>query len=504
LIGIAQRFLRQPQEWPVVKQRNDISDEYRLVPGTTLSIPAKMLRRAPADATLVAISGTVRWRNGTAWQAARLGQKLGTGSELETAEDASALLRLADSSTVSMASNSQLALDTLSLYAQGLMADTRIRLLRGQTEVVANPRKRGNQHLQIHTPSAQAVVRGTHFRVEFQEGVTHEETLEGAVGVAGVGKSVVVTRARGTVVKAGEPPLAPVSLLDRADVSGLGRRFEQLPLRFSLPSLPGARAWVGQVAPNERFDQILLSKTSSGPVLAFSDLPNGDYVLRLRAVDDNGLQGLDALHRFSVFARPFPPGLNTPGDGAVVRTARPSFVWSSVLEIERYRFQVALEPDFADPVQDQVVDQSPWSVTEDLPAGPLYWRVASIASDGQQGPWGVPARFVFKPGPGAADLGRSALEIDADSVLLKLPVPPEGQAYEAMLSEAADLHVALSSAQSADGVLALPRPGSGTYYLGVRLIDVSDNTPGPTAVQRIEVPPSRYWLLLLLLPLATL
>jgi len=60
----------------------------------------------------------------------------------------------------------------------------------------------------------------------------------------------------------------------------------------------------------------------------------------------------------------------------------------------------------------------------------------------------------------------------------------------------------LAQARSGDGSLELKPPGSGSYYLGVRLVDDSDNTPGPLAVQKIEMQPSRLWLLLLLLPLA--
>ena len=58
---------------------------------------------------------------------------------------------------------------------------------------------------------------------------------------------------------------------------------------------------------------------------------------------------------------------------------------------------------------------------------------------------------------------------------------------------------ALARIRSDDGMLELPRPDAGTYYLGVRLVDRSDNTPGPMSIQKIEIPPSRLWLLLLLL-----
>lgn len=505
LIDIAGRYLSQPRQWPAIKKSNRIADEHRLSPGTALRIPATMLRREPAQATLETMNGAVRWRaEAAAWQDASVGQKLGSGSELETAENASALLRLADGSSLALAPGSHVLLDTLSLYAKGLMADTRVRLQRGQTEISANPEKRGNRHLQILTPSAQAVVRGTRFRVGFEADTTREETLEGSVGVSAAGKSVTVAQAQGTLARAGEPPSRPAALLKAADVSGLPARFEQLPLRFPLPVLAEARSWVGQIAPDEHFGRILLSKTANGPALAFSDLPNGDYVLRLRAVDDNGLQGLDAQHRFTVFARPFPPGLNAPGDGATIRTAQPSFAWSTVLGVERYRLQIASQPDFTSPLHDITLDRPTWLPAADLPAGKLYWRAASIEADNLQGPWGTPAAFVYKPGPGPTDLGRAALQIESASIRLELPPPPAGLGYEAVLSSDARLQSVLSQAQAVDGTLALPRPDSGTYYLGVRLVDRSDNTPGPTAIQKIEIPPSRLWWLLLLLPLAAL
>jgi hypothetical protein len=167
-------------------------------------------------------------------------------------------------------------------------------------------------------------------------------------------------------------------------------------------------------------------------MLTLADLPNGDYVLRLRAIDGNGLQGFDAMHRFTVFARPFPPGLNAPGDAATVRDARAKFAWTNVLDIERYRVQVARTSDFAELLYDETLSGEAWQTPEELPPGQLHWRAASIAADGKQGPWSVPATFIYKPGPGAVDVGRSALQIESETLNLKLPPPPDGLGYEAV------------------------------------------------------------------------
>lgn len=410
LINIAARYFARADQWPKVQKANNIADPHRILPGTVLRISPELLRKTPGQALLESVSGSVRWRMADAdWQAAERGQQLVAGSTLETLDDASALLRLADGSKIVLAPNTQLSLDTLTLYASGLMADTRMRLQRGQTAVEANPEQRENQHLRIETPSAQAVVRGTQFRLGADAEVTREETLGGLVGVSGAGKAVRVPAGLGTIARPGEAPIEPVPLLAAADVSGLPTRFEHLPMRFPLPALSGATSWQGEVAQEESFERILLAKSARGETLTLADLPNGDYVLRLRAVDGNGLQGFDAVHRFTVFARPFPPGLNTPGDAATVRDARAKFAWTNVLDIERYRVQVASTAEFSELLYDETLSGEAWQTPEELPPGKLFWRAASIEPDGKQGPWSVPAAFTYKPGPGAVDLGRSAV-----------------------------------------------------------------------------------------------
>jgi hypothetical protein len=171
-----------------------------------------------------------------------------------------------------------------------------------------------------------------------------------------------------------------------------------------------------------------------------------------------------------------------------------------VLDVARYRVQVSRTPDFSLPLHDEILDREAWQVPDELPAGQLQWRVASIAADGQQGPWSVASAFTYKPGPGAADLGRAALRIDEEKLSLMLPPPGDGLFYEAILSSEPQLEPVLAGARSDDGVLDLPRPQSGSYYLGVRLVDRGDNTPGPMTTQKIDLPPNPGWLLLLVLP----
>ena len=139
-----------------------------------------------------------------------------------------------------------------------------------------------------------------------------------------------------------------------------------------------------------------------------------------------------------------------------------------------------------------------------LIAEDVFWRAATLAGTGEQGPWSRPAAFTYKPEPGPADLGKTALSIDHERLALTLPPPPEGMRYEALLAVDKGMQPVLAQAQSDEGTFEFASPGTGPFYLGVRLIDTSDDTPKPLSVQKIEIPADRRLWLLLLLPLALL
>lgn len=507
LITLGQRHLVEPQRWDVVQRLNRIADPHRIPPGTVLRIPASMLRSSPGQATLKTVHGSVRWRESDgSWKTASTGQVLPVGAELQTEALASATLELANGTQLRIHPGSTLVLDTISLYANGLMADTRVRLLRGQTEITDNPGRRAQQNLRVLTPSAQAVVRGTVFRVGVEAGQTREETLEGSVGVDATGKTVVVGPGFGTLARQGEAPL-PARALPRApDVSALPSRLEQLPLHFSLPPARGEQSAVlwGQVSQDSNFDAILAERTSRSGVLSFADLPNGRYILRVRALDALGLQGLEARHTFTVLARPFAPALQAPGRSATMRSPRPALRWTSAVDAARYRVQASRSEDFAQLLLDQPVAQTEWLPADDLPEGKLHWRVASITAQGEQGPWSPAAAFTYKPAPGQPDLGQAALRYEADALLLELPAPPPEHHYRVSVSATAGMAPEDQQQDSFDGAVRLPRPSGGAKFLGVRLVDNQDGTAGPPMLQKIDVPSRHPYLWMLGLPLLLL
>ena len=78
--------------------------------------------------------------------------------------------------------------------------------------------------------------------------------------------------------------------------------------------------------------------------LLAAELPDGDYVLRVRAIDAQGLEGRDADLRFRLKARPEPPLPSAPAPRAVTVGGRVEFAWAANPQAATYELQLAAEP----------------------------------------------------------------------------------------------------------------------------------------------------------------
>ena len=117
--------------------------------------------RVAKDSARVAAYGTVRWSSGGDWQPARDGQDIAAGDAIRTGPDGSAVVTLANGTRIKLPPSTVLRFDTLSAYAGGLMADTRLRLQRGRiTNTVRRQLGSGTAKFQVTTPNATSAVRG--------------------------------------------------------------------------------------------------------------------------------------------------------------------------------------------------------------------------------------------------------------------------------------------------------------------------------------------------------
>jgi hypothetical protein len=291
--------------WRRLETLNEVTDPWHMPPGMRLGIPLAWLRVQPAEARVVAVHGEaeVLLADKGRKVPATVGLALRSGDEVHTGAGANLTLEFADGSQLLVQSQTRAVMDSLRAYGETGLADTRIRVPQGRTETRVTPRTSpGSPRFEIRTPAAASAVRGTRFRVsaEAAQPVSRTEVTLGTVGVTGAGETRLVPKRYGTVARAGAPPLPPTPLLPPPDLSGLPKIVERVPVQLAVPPLPGAVSYRAQIAKDEAFKTLLYDTPSNLPRFRGPDLPDGDYVLRVRGIDVRGLEGLDAVHRVAI------------------------------------------------------------------------------------------------------------------------------------------------------------------------------------------------------------
>lgn len=433
-----------------------------------------------------------------------MGTLLNVGDSIATDVESSATVTFADDSRLVVQAEAELLMDTLSAYGKTGMVDTRVRLQRGRVESEVLPAKGPGSRFNIITPSAVAAVRGTNLRVgaDAKTDLSRTEVLEGRVGVRGAGRTREVASGFGTLVEAGRAPIPPVKLLPRPDVSGLPALIDRLLMVFEWPPLAGAVAYRAQVFPDTRFEKLLLDKVVEQSRAEFDAPPDGEYVLRIRAIDGLGLEGLNADHVFRIDARPVPPTLLEPPDGTATHGQTPELWWSKPEGTRSYHLQVARDAEFTDLLLDvpKTTDSRLKLAAEPEP-GEYYWRAASTAKSGEKGPFGDAFRFRIQPVPAAVSTEETGV---AESELRFAWGPTaDTDRYEFQFARDKKFKKILVEETTTETGLVIERPKGGNYYFRVRGVS-AEGVAGPySTVNKVELPSNRWWpaLLLMLLPL---
>ncbi len=500
LIGLQQRLLRPGTRWQDLQRLNRIADPRRLRPGSTLQIPLDWLLQQDVSAELLHAHGDVTvQRSGSSPRTAVGGDVLSTGDVLVTGAQSSATLRFADGTRLLLRPGSRLHVARHARHQGSGSVDSRIGLDQGGVEVRVPTGQPAKPRFDVRTPVANLGVRGTEFRARTEGDRTLTEVLSGTVAVGpqrlGGGFGGVATAAGVTPPQ----PLPPAPPLD-----GVPAVVERAPLTLPFTAQAGvAGPWRAQVLLPGDDGRLLLEGRFETPTAQWSTLPpDGDYVLRVRRTDAQGLEGRDASVPFRVKATPEPPFLTQPDADARLSQATVRFAWSRHPEARRYHLQVADEPGFGTPR----VDRNDITATEfsaELPEGRHHWRVRSVRADGDAGPWSAPQTLQRiappPPPPPPAAPGASAPELGAQGVHLRwLPAPGEGVRYRLQVSRDAAFGQVLLDETTDQTSWLLPPPGPGTYHVRVQALSAGGVAGpfGPTQV--LDVPREwPFWLLLL-------
>ncbi len=145
---------------------------------------------------------------------ARRGDRLEqVGDTVTTGANSSARLEVDQAAGyISMAENSQLQVQTLSITRNGGRI-TRLRVNRGQVRTRVRPFTNPESELEIYTPAGVSGVRGTDFGVTVQpNGAMGVATQAGSVATSAQGQTVLVGADLQSTIFPGEPPTPPAPL----------------------------------------------------------------------------------------------------------------------------------------------------------------------------------------------------------------------------------------------------------------------------------------------------
>lgn len=413
LTGIGQQYLKKPGDWPKVQSANGVPIPKQLPANTRIKIPVDLLKVTPAPVTVTAATGNTRFKTVDGpFKPLAVGNQLSGGETVLTGPRSSASFRFADNTTLTQQASSKLSFGRLAAYGKTGMVSTELSLDSGRLEASAAKQQSPAGGFSVRTPVAVAGLRGTGFRLNVDEdGKTlRNEVLEGAVAVSAQGKEVRVEGGYGTYAEKGKPPAPPRALLPAPAADGLPARILPLPLEFVWKPVDGAKGYRAQVARNADFAEILLDDTTSAPNVKWGDdLPDGHYVLRLRAIDDAGLEGLNRDHAFELDARPLPPLLTSPALGQRLYQNDVALTWSAAVGAQAYLIQLSPTPEFTNGVVERRLPAI-LRHAENLPDGDWHWRAASLDEAGQPHLWSPHRAFRIQPLPGAPAGGEARAE----------------------------------------------------------------------------------------------
>jgi hypothetical protein len=310
LIVLSSTLLNGLQAWAGVAQYNGLKNPNLIYPGQKLNIPLRYLAAKPSGGSVFSASGDVSQGG----QPVVLGSAIKEGGQFKTGANSSAIIELGDGSRIKLLPNTLAEVVSNRYYAlrdasssgstnwfSGLM-----RLSSGALEALAAKNVFRASPLRIETPTSTVGVRGTEFRVAFDDPQTlsaRTEVLEGLVRADNPAQAAGADLPMGTgaVVKPQDKDIKVVNLLPAPDLTGLSSEVFQPLASLNLPTLAGAASYRVVIAQDAQFNNIVRElKVPSGAPASLAGLETGNFYVLVRGIDAIGLEGFNSSKRIAI------------------------------------------------------------------------------------------------------------------------------------------------------------------------------------------------------------
>ena len=255
-----------------------------------------LLRQQPESARVIDTSGPAEHAFGNEPYTPLVpGMRLGEGDRVRTGQNGFVTLELVDGSHVSLLSDGMANIGRLRRTALTGATDRVIDLQRGEVDSKVTRSTKKDDRFQIRSPSEDAGVRGTRFRVNYEhdEQETAIEVLDGVVGVdatsarmpsPGVSMQAptqLVKADFGSVTRAGGDIGGPVELLPAPVLTDPDRIQNARDVAFDIVPASEAAAYRVQIARDADLLDLIRDVHVIEPHAGFGDLPDGTYFVRI-------------------------------------------------------------------------------------------------------------------------------------------------------------------------------------------------------------------------------
>lgn len=375
LIGLAKKYMINERSAEIVQRVNNIAEPTRMQRGTVLRIPRAQLQSVPVRLSVKSVSGDVSIIARGNQERAAVGATVSEGMEVKTGRRSFIALTGTDGALVTLPSQSHARLRSARRYVINNALDVDFEIISGRSSIKA-PKLRSQERFRTRTPVAVSAVRGTEFRVGFdpETALATTEVVEGAVAVSDDNTLAMADEGFGvtastTGVKQPEALLRAPKLLDP------NRLQTAETANFSITPVADAIGYRVEIGADAGFLEVLDEQLITTPSASFTDIPNGRYHVRARAVASSGLEGLSTVsnsfrrHRVGVEASVEQSALT---DGF-------KFIWAGQGQGDAlYAFQIWEESTPNALLVDELGVSETTIILTDLEDGRYSWRVAAL------------------------------------------------------------------------------------------------------------------------------
>lgn len=375
---LTEAYFVNPAALKQVQRINRIADPHVIATGKVLTIPRSLLRYRELKIEVLSFSGTVTVGTGSRSVPVQTGMTIAEGAIIATGPKGFVSLGLERNSRITLPSNSRVRFDGARQYMINDAIDFDVRVLTGRSEIIA-PKLRAQERFRVGTPVAVTAVRGTEFRVNYDDkrAVGTSETIEGIVSVS-TGDETFDAIA-GTGIAAGTAGLSPPEqLLTAPELRNPGKIQTDENLHFTVGAIEGASGYRTQIARDAGFIEIIAETQSDGPDITISEpVEDGRLFVRTRAIAQSGLEGLARTHSFRRKRLGAEASVDTGGAGDALK-----FAWRSIGEGTSYMaFQLWRSGEPGVLLVDEAALTGNALLIDRLPAGTYQWRVAIFQID---------------------------------------------------------------------------------------------------------------------------